>query len=60
PLGEGVALQVPAGLALSPDAVDRVLDAARAVLVPAPAAPAAPLHPLLAPKTGAHPQENRR
>lgn len=61
-LGEGVALQVPAGLALSPAAATRVLDAARAVLLPPspPSAPDAPHHPLISPKTGPHPQEYRR
>lgn len=61
-LGEGISLQVPAGTALSPAAATRVLDAARAVLLPSspPTAPDAPLHPLIAPKTGAHPQEHRR
>ncbi|MBL8776476.1 MAG: MerR family transcriptional regulator [Acidimicrobiales bacterium] len=62
PLGEGVALQVPTGLALSSAAATRVLDAARAVLLPtaAPDNPDAPLHPLIAPKTGPHNQESRR
>lgn len=61
-LGQGVALHVPTGLTLTPAAAARVLDAARAVLFPAapPAAPDAPLHPLIAPKSGPNPQEHRR
>ena len=64
-LGDGVALQVPTGLALSPEAVTRVLDAARSVLLPAPPPsapdhPDTPHHPLIAPKTGPHNQEYRR
>lgn len=74
-LGEGVGLQVPTGLTLSPDAASRVLDAARSVLFPetpdappsspspsaSPTSPDAPHQSLIAPKpAGADQKEHRR